>query len=285
MLERLYRTYIRAPDHPFKLRIVHWLAASCLPAAGGKFEVDGGITLRLHPRDWIEYVLIREGRYEPLTLRFIQANLRSGQRALLAGINLGLHVVVASRQVGVSGRVVGIDPQIEAVRRTRDHLALNGAPANVRLVPAALGRAHGVVTLDDPPADNAGNSNLRTPGSGPVCVLCAPIGDIWRSVQPGEASPDLLLLDVEGYEAEVLAGFDEQFRPGLIVIELWDEFLRQMGSSVAMVSTQLHDMGYVLHSLNGRRVVPGDELPEHNAIAVHRDRMPATFPELSDAGE
>lgn len=281
MMERLYRTYVRAPDHPFKLRIERWLGASCLPAAGGTFDVDGGITLQLHPRDWIEYVLIREGRYEPLTLRFIQANLRAGQSAMLAGINFGLHVVLTSRQVGASGRVVGVDPQIQALRRTRDHLALNGAPPNVRLVPAALGRQHGVVTIDDPPADNAGNSNLRTPGSGPVCVLCAPIGDLWRSIHPGEASPDLLLLDVEGFEAEVLAGFDEPFRPGLIVIELRDDFLRQMGSSVARVSAQLNDMGYALHTLDGRRAGPGDELPEHNAIAVHRDRGPAQFLETA----
>lgn len=277
LVERLFRAYVHAPDHPGKLRIERWIGASCLPAKGGRFEVDCGVTLQLHPRDWIEYVLIREGRYEPLTLRFLEKNLQPGHGALLAGINFGLHVVVASRAVGPSGRVVGVDPQIQALRRTRDHLALNGAPANVRLVPAALGRRPGVVIVDDPPADNAGNANLRTPGSGPACVLCTPIGELWRLVHPGAPSPDLLLLDVEGFEGEVLAGFDAHFRPGLIVIELRDDFLRQMGSSAAQVCAHLADMGYALHALDGRRASAGDALPEHNAIAVHRDCGPVRF--------
>jgi FkbM family methyltransferase len=277
MIERLYRTYVRAPDHPFKMRIERWLAAVCLPATGGTFDVDGGITLQLHPRDWIEYVLIREGRYEPLTLRFIQVNLRAGQSALLAGINFGLHVVVASRTVGASGRVVGVDPQVGALVRTRAHLALNGTPPNVRLVPAALGRQPGLVVLNDPPIDNSGNANLRTSGAGPVCVHSAPVSELWRLLHPDLPSPDLMLLDVEGFEAEVLAGFDARFRPGLIVIELRDDFLRQMGSSVDQVGAQLNGLGYTLHALDGSHVAPGDPLPEHNAIAVLRNREPVRF--------
>lgn len=282
LVERMFRAYVRAPGHPGKLRVERWLASWCLPAAGGRFGVDAGVTLRLHPRDWIEYVLIREGRYEPLTLRFLERNLRPGDGALLAGINFGLHVVVAARAVGQSGRVVGVDPQIQALERTRDHLALNAVPATVRLVPAALGREPGMVVVDAPPADNAGNANLRTPGSGPVCVFCAPIGTLWRLVEPDRPWPELLLLDVEGFEAEVLSGFDASFRPGVIVIELRDEFLRQMGSSAARVCELLGVMGYALHALDGRRIGAGDALPEHNAIAVHRDRGPVQFLDATD---
>jgi FkbM family methyltransferase len=282
LVERLFRMYVRAPGHPGKFRVERWLGALCLPATGGRFKVDRGVTLRLHPRDWIEYVLIREDRYEPLTLRFLEQNLKPGDGALLAGINFGLHVVVAARAVGPAGRVVGVDPQIQALERTRGHLAMNGSPAIVRLVPAALGREPGMVVVDAPPADNAGNANLRTPGSGPVCVFRAPIGTLWRQVQHERPVPDLLLLDVEGFEAEVLAGFDASFRPGVIVIELRDEFLRQMGSSATLVCEQLLGMGYGLHALDGRRIGAGDALPEHNAIAVHRDRGPVQFLDATD---
>jgi FkbM family methyltransferase len=275
--EKFYRAYVKAPDHPGKQRIERWLGGAFLPAAGGRFVVDGDVALRLHPRDWIEYVLIRDAQYEPLTLRFLQQNLQSGHRAMLAGINFGLHVVSVSRAVGPSGVVIGVDPQVQAICRTSDHLKLNHAPANVRLVPAALGRSSGVVVVDDPPADNAGNANLRTKGSGPACVLCTRIADLWRLVQGNDGSPDLVLLDVEGFEGEVLEGFDEQFRPGLMVIELRDTFLREVGSSAAVVCERLSSMGYALYTLDGRTATAGDDLPEHNAVAVHASRGPVQF--------
>ena len=83
-------------------------------------------------------------------------------------------------------------------------------------------------------------------------ACCAPASRISGGSCRATRSPDLVLLDVEGFEGEVLEGFDEQFRPGLMVIELRDTFLREVGSSAALVCERLASMGYALYTLDGR---------------------------------
>ena len=268
LAESVYRAYVRAPSHPAKLRVERWLAGALLPAKGGVFEVDGDVRLRLHPRDWIEYVLIRDAEYEPLTLKFLQQTLRNGGTAMLAGTNFGLHVVVASRAVGPTGLVVGVDPQLQALSRTRASLALNGSHPNVRLVAAALGARGELLVIDDPPDANAGSANLRQPGQGPMCAVTMRPGDVWRALGHARSSPDLLLLDVEGFEGNVLDGFDPSFRPRTLVIEIWEPFLREVGSSKERVYSQLREMGYRLLTIDGREASETTDLPEHNLVAV-----------------
>src|SRR5215207_6916881 len=240
------RAYVRAPSHPAKYRVERWLGQCLLPEKGGVFEVERNVRLRLHPRDWIEYTLIRDAQYEPLTLQFLEANLQRGQQAMLAGVNFGLYVIVASRAAGDDGIVVGVDPQQGALDRTRSHLALNGAPANVRLVAAALSSAGRILVMDDPPENNSGAANVRKPGTGPLCAVAMPAGELWRALATGQPSPDLFLLDVEGFEGEVLSGFDPSFRPRILIIELWDPFLREVGWSNERVRLSLIAMGYQL---------------------------------------
>jgi FkbM family methyltransferase len=267
--ETVYRAYVRAPKHPAKLRVERWLAQLLLPEQGGVFEVGDDVRLRLHPRDWIEYVLIRDAVYEPLTLEFLQQNLRSGGTAMLAGTNFGLHVVIASRAVGSDGFVVGVDPQLNALSRTRGSLALNGSVPNVRLVAAALGATGELLVIDDPPEANAGTANLRQPGRGPMCAVTMRPGDLWRGLGHAQASPDLMLLDVEGFESNVLAGFDPQFRPRTLIVEIWEPFLREVGSSGSQVCSQLRDLGYRLATIDGHPASETTELPEHNIVATH----------------
>ncbi len=266
--ETVYRAYLRAPKHPAKLRVERWLAQLLLPEQGGVFDVGDDVRLRLHPRDWIEYVLIRDAEYEPLTLKFLQQNLRSGGTAMLAGTNFGLHVVIASRAVGSTGLVVGVDPQLNALNRTRGSLTLNGSFPNVRLVAAALGAGRDLLVIDDPPDANAGTANLRQPGRGPMCAVTMRPGDVWRALGHAQPSPDLMLLDVEGFEANVLAGFDPLFRPRTLIVEIWEPFLQEVGSSRAQVYSQLRELGYRLSTLDRQPASETTELPEHNVVAT-----------------
>jgi len=279
----VYTWYLRRPEHPAKRRLERLLAAR-LPSAGIVVDVSHGVRLRLRPHDWIEYVLLKDGAYEPLTLTFIERNLAPGDGAVLAGVNLGLHVVVASRAAGPAGRVLGVDPQWSALERTAEHLRLNACPPNTRLAAAALGRAEGMVVLNPPPEDNAGTAHLRTPGRGPFCAPVMPLPRAWQHAWEQTSAPRLALIDVEGYETEVLAGLDPAFRPDLLVVEEYDEFLRAMGSSAAHLRSTLAELGYTLSTISGQPLSSPSQLPEHNIVAVHARCSRVQYVEAGDGG-
>ena len=150
MRDRLLAAYLRLPEHPAKFRLARALGRWVFPADGIVAPINSagpGVRLHLHPRDWIEYELLRGKPYEPLTLEFLRRNLRAGDTALLAGVNNGLHVIVAAQAVGPRGCVIGVEPQPDALVRARKNIALNGFEGTVRMVAGALGDVSALVPM------------------------------------------------------------------------------------------------------------------------------------------
>ena len=245
--------------------MVRWLGRHVIPAEGIVTHVTPRVQLSLHPRDWIEYLLLRDGRYEPLTLALLARNLRAGDNAVLAGVNNGLHVIVAARAVGDSGRVVGVDPQPTAMIRARRNIDLNGMGGAVRLVAAALGDEPVIAHMSWADADNPGAASLLNSGAGievPVVTVAAVIEALCpRTLR-------LMLLDVQGYEAPALRGL-QRHRPELLIVEDSEEYLSRAGSSRAQLYSQMRDMGYALHDVFGNDVVESGPVPaECNVVGV-----------------
>lgn len=247
--------------------MVQWLGRNVIPAHGIVTEVTPRVQLSLHPRDWIEYLLLRDGRYEPLTLAFLGRNLRTSDVALLAGVNNGLHVIVAARAVGETGRVIGVDPQPTAMLRARRNIDLNGIGGAVRLVAAALGDEPAITHMPWADANNPGAASLLDVGAGievPVVTVAAVIDALCPT------SVRLMLLDVQGYEAPALRGL-KQHRPELLIVEDSDEYLARAGSSRSQLYSQMREMGYALHDVFGNDIVESSLLPaEYNVVGVQR---------------
>jgi len=265
MLSRLLLRYLRAADHPAKLRLVTWLGKTAIPAIGLEKRLPEGLVFYLHPRDTIEHILLRGDRYEPATLELLQKNLRSGDGAILAGINFGLHVAVCARAVGEDGRVVGVEPQAAAVLRTRLNLERNGLSSRVDLLQAALGEKPEILRMAWSQMHNPGAASLFDEGEG----FSVP------AVTLEEATPLLaarrfrvLLLDVQGYEFHVLAGADFARGPEIAIVELDAGFLERSGISAQSIAGLLERAGYHLFDVYGRAVQALDAgLPENNLVA------------------
>ena len=258
---------MRSPEHPGKYRIVRWLSRHVIPPEGLIAEVDSGVRLSLNPRDWIEYLLLRDGRYEPLTLTFVSRNLRPADQAIFAGVNNGLHVIVAAGAVGEQGRVIGVDPQPSAMLRARRNIDLNGLAGPVRLVAAALGDGAALAHMAWADSENPGAASLLDTGAGievPVVTVASVIEALCSS------TVRLLLLDVQGYEAQALRGL-QHHRPELLIVEDSEEYLARAGSSRAQLYSQMRDMEYALHDVFGNAIVEsGPLLAEFNVVGVQR---------------
>ena len=273
MLNNLLLRYIRSPEHPGKYRVVQWLGRHVISPHGIVTDVSPKVRLSLHPRDWIEYSLMRDGHYEPLTLEFLSRNLRRSDNALLAGVNNGLHVIVAARAVGETGRVVGVDPQPSALLRARRNIDLNGAAGPTRLLSAALGAETAVIHMPWADAANHGAASLLDSGPGLEVPLIT-LADAIDAMFTGRVR--LMLLDVQGYEGPALQGL-KHHRPELLVIEDSDESLERAGTSRARLYAQVRDMGYALHDVFGHPVDASGSAPAECNIVGVGDGVNATW--------
>lgn len=278
----LLRAYMRTPDHPTKYRVVRWLGRHIFPETGILCRAYQDIRLYLHPRDWIEYLLLRGEQYEPLTLNFLGRNLRHGDLAILAGVNFGLHVAVAAKAVGERGLVVGIEPQPAALLRAAQNLRVNNLLDRVRLICVALGESEDLEQMAWAAADNPGAASLLDEGPG-LSVSVLPLSAIVKTLDSREVR--LLLLDVQGYETQALDGLDRDCLPQILIVEIDPEFLARAKTSSVAVLRKIIDLGYSLHALDGTPETPDCQaLPERNVICVKQDAeifWPSDQPTLS----
>ncbi len=265
--DRLFVSYLRATEHPGKLRLVRWLARWFIPERGVVTEVGSGVKLLLHPRDWIEYLLLRTSTYEPLTLSFIDQNLASGDIALLAGVNFGLHVIRAARAVGSSGMVFGVEPQPASLLRAWENATLNGLTSSIRLANIALGDDTELHLMASRPVDNSGAASLNdAPSDGGIVAAVLPARRVLGLL--GVRHLRLFLLDVQGFETRVLKGLEGGVMPQLLVLEVDPLLLGRAGSDAAQLAAVAEYLGYSLFDLHGRPFSPGTAVDESNVVGV-----------------
>ncbi|HXT62743.1 MAG TPA: FkbM family methyltransferase [Pyrinomonadaceae bacterium] len=265
--DSILRWYVGTPEHPSKYRIVRWLGRNCFPTNGIKTDVNPGVQLFLHPRDWIEYWLLAKNDYEPLTLDFITKNLRPGDNAVFAGVNFGLHVITAARAVGQHGKVIGVEPQPAALLRAQTNMRLNGVTDRIELVSAALGPEESFVHMAWAKTDeNAGAASLLDVGEG-LTVRLIQISQVFDMLETH--CIQLLLLDVQGYEVHVLKGLSMNCLPQIVIAEVEPELLQKARTSEAELLQMFHAYGYQTYTLGGDLVSQPDMgIPEKNIVAV-----------------
>lgn len=265
MIYQLYRKYIQMPEHRGKFPFSRWLGKKIFPKEGIIFDVDKDIRLYLHPLDWIEFHLLKTGSYEPLTINFLERNISPGNNVLLAGVNLGLHVICASKFVGDKGCVIGVEPQPRSLYRAFKNIQLNKLHNNIKLVSSALGKEPSLTPMDDAPTENSAQAALNHSNSeNPFYVQVETVPILLEKL--GIKKIDVMLLDVEGYEMNVLEGMDSANLPPLLIIEinlgLWNK------DNQINIYNRLASIGYNCFTLLGKPANAEEFLPESNAVAV-----------------
>lgn len=142
---------------------------------------------------------------EPEKTRALLEILRPGQTVFDVGANIGYYTLLASRQVGPSGRVLAFEPSARNISYLYRHLALNGAD-NVTLIPMAcsdrLALARFVAGAD------CATGRLASDGARPGDARFEYVATVTVDQMVTETGlvPDVLKVDVEGAEEQVLKG-------------------------------------------------------------------------------
>lgn len=236
---------------------------------GGKAVVPSG--------DYVGRAMRYVGDLDPKVSWVIDRVVRPGDVALDIGSNLGLVSLRLAARVGAQGHVHAFDPQPRMQDYFRRTLALNPA-APITLHPIGLGTETATLELAVP-GHNAGSASLTRqmaarPGVELVKVPVRALDDYAAEI--GLTRVDFIKMDVEGFEAQVIAGGRDllgRTRPRVIVFE---ENSPDPVTGLSPALQALLDLDYDLFALPKRlfrvAVAPlSAGLPAHDYVAVARD--------------
>jgi len=191
--------------------------------------------------------LFFHGQIEPETTALLRRSASVGWTFFDVGANEGYYALLAMDLGGPTARVVAFEPQPQVAALLRASVALNDYP--IQVVEAACASTGG--TIDFYPSDQADNSGAASAVAGLHSTTRTSV----RAVTLDEfcatsgLSPDVMKVDVEGFEFEVLRGCQETLiekPPRLIVAELSEDPRHPTHQNVA---PYLDQFGYVPHRI------------------------------------
>ncbi len=198
---------------------------------------------------WLYLCLHRAGRIGTPEKDALQQIVRPGMTAVDVGANLGLYTVLLSFLVGPAGRVVAFEPDPHHFALLLKNCALN-ACANVEAHNLALGRGSGRFFLHKEIL-NSGNNFLGAGGMhsrNEMEVDVLSIDEFLPTLRP-----DLVKIDVQGWEVEVLRGLRRTLSatPHIaLYLEFWPMGLRRAGSSPKELLDLLAGQNFKLYTLD-----------------------------------
>lgn len=211
--------------------------------------------MMLNPSDWVDRYLFIEGEYEAANLQILKSVCKPGSVVIDLGANVGWFTLAAANIAGPTGAVFSFEPAPEIFTRLSRNVALNQnqTRASITLINKAVGETNGNIPFYESTGGNSGLSSMRNINTScrePITVPVIALDEMLGSLPP----VTLIKLDIEGAEMKALHGMRELIardKP-MLMIELTDKFLREMGSSAEELCRLITVQGYAIHRNNGR---------------------------------
>jgi FkbM family methyltransferase len=235
------------PQWPGRARIVHAVRGGSVPelAPEVRFGPDLVFTADLSVSANLWFFQYAEPSLAPV----LDAVLAPGRTFVDVGANVGAYACWAARRVGPTGSVLAFEP----VRTTREALVRNvtrnGLGGVVSVHAEAIGAAAGRQQIFSRPDAHGLSSFAAFEGSTAEEVAVVALCDVL------DAPAHLIKIDVEGFEASVMAGLRSTLqRPDapVVVVEVIAEHLARLGATPEDVLGPLRTAGYTCFSLTPR---------------------------------
>lgn len=230
---------------------------------GIPWEINGE-TYRIDPR----YRNQLAHDYEAAVAGFLHQRIRSGDTCFDIGANVGAYVLQMARWSSPGGRVFAFEPGRAARDVLRRHVAMNGLDDRVVVIPEAVSAAPGTAHLYAAGTDGMARLAVPNPLLGDTArPLEVPLTSVDAYCAAASVTPDWMVIDVEGLEADVLMGAAATIASGQlrgIVVEFHPSTWPRSGTG-GMPSV-LERLGLCVTPLTGQR----DVFDEHGAVFLER---------------
>jgi len=141
--------------------------------------------------------------YEERFHRALMEAIQPGDLVWDVGANVGYYSQLFAEKVGVDGRVVAFEPSPASAAKVRE--LVTRFPA-IQVVPAAMSEQAGRAFFDVSSGEESVTNHLRggtDAGAGEAIAVEVLTGDAFAA---SEGVPQVIKIDVEGFEIEVLRG-------------------------------------------------------------------------------
>jgi FkbM family methyltransferase len=224
-----------------------------------------GTSFRVDPR----YRWFLQPHYEADLAQFLRARMRPGQCCLDIGAHIGVYALQVARWTAPGGRVIAFEPNPGTATVLRRHLRMNGLESVVRVEEIALGRVAGAVSLFG--ETGSGLTRMAAPNpddAGAQHIAMVHVQTVDEYCAASTLEPDWMLIDVEGFEFDVLSGAMATILrrgPALsIVVEIHPTLWETTGWSIADVENLCAAIERRLVPLTGQQ----DALGQYGSILL-----------------
>ncbi len=232
--------------------------------------LSSGEPMWLDLSDFVQRHIYMCGTYEESATRYVQRRAMPSWTFVDVGACEGYYAVLAVALGGPQSRVVAIEPNPTVARQLRRTLELGGYP--IELLEVGCGSSPGTLPLTISDAEgNIGMSSFARHDRGATTEV-VPVTTLDAVCAERNLKPDVVKIDVEGFEAEVLGGFATVLRgspPELLLVELAPK-----SPSHAEAFGLLSAFGYqarrILHDGTGVPMASADELAHVDLVAFER---------------
>jgi FkbM family methyltransferase len=182
--------------------------------------------------------------------------IHCGDTVLDVGANVGLYALVAARAVGPGGRVFAFEPAPAAAALLAKNLRRNALQARVSIAHCAAGAEAGVLRLYVAGAsseNSAVSARVHTAANRPCEELEVPVVTLDTFCREHDLHPQVVKIDVEGWELAVLRGMPELLASELTILcEMHPHLWADPAAEEASIEALCRSTGRRLRQLNGR---------------------------------
>ncbi|MGH3392565.1 MAG: FkbM family methyltransferase [Actinomadura sp.] len=252
-------------------------------AAGGR-DVEAryrGVVLAGPAWDRTIMPSVSAGYYEEFEVGVFERLAAASTSILDVGANIGVYACTGAACLPPEGRLIAFEPVPENLGYLRRNVEVNGLDDRVTVEPMAVGAAPGELTLHLSNEQSGKHSAAAANAGESVSAVTVPMTsiDAYLAGNPA-ADPEIIKIDVEGYEGFALRGAAETLagRPTLL-FELHPELQANCGCDADQLLDLVFDRYpwvFLVDELTNRlRACTRVDLDEPGAVGLYRSNLVA----------
>lgn len=224
-----------------------------------------GLAMRVHPR--VRYRFLVD--YDAPVADVLRGVIRPGMTCLNVGANVGIFAMQMAAWSAPDGEVYAFEPNPDTAALLRKHIEMNHLTSRVHVVQEATAAESG--TMDFYASGTDGMSRLGSPNPllAETTVVKVDVTTLDAFCAKEGVRPDVVLMDVEGFELYALRGFRQTIasNPQMeLVVELHPSSWADAGCTAEEVRALLDSLGLIAVPLTGQ----ADPIEEYGVVRLTR---------------